>query len=298
MVRVGMIGLGAMGGPMARNVLRAGFALSIWARRPESADSLLAEGARWSASPRDLASASEVVILMVTSSPDVERLVLHEGVLEGASPGSVIVDMSTIAPSVSRSVAEQCAHRGVSFLDAPVSGGTQGAEAGTLTVMVGGDAAALERARPVLEALSARIFHIGPSGSGEVVKLVNNVLVGVIAAATAEALVLGAKAGADVRTMAEVVGASTGASWQLGNQFPLRAFDGSFRPGFMTDLLVKDLGLALELGGESRSPLFLTALARQLYGEAQAKGHGADDYTSVLTVLESVAGVTVRADRD
>jgi 3-hydroxyisobutyrate dehydrogenase-like beta-hydroxyacid dehydrogenase len=129
-----------------------------------------------------------------------------------------------------------------------------------------------------------------------VVKLVNNVLVGVIAAATAEALVLGAKAGTSVDIMAQVVGASTGASWQLANQFPLRAFNGAFRPGFMTNLLAKDLGLALELGAETGAPLFLTALTRQLYGEAQAKGYGADDYTSILRILESVAGVSVRTE--
>jgi 3-hydroxyisobutyrate dehydrogenase-like beta-hydroxyacid dehydrogenase len=234
--------------------------------------------------------------LMVTNSPDVQQLVLDAGVLDGAAPGSVIVDMSTIAPAVSRSLAAACAARNVTFLDAPVSGGTQGAAAGTLTIMVGGEAESLERVRPVLDAMGARIFHVGPSGAGEVVKLVNNVLVGVIAAATAEALVLGVKAGGDAEVIAQVVGASTGASWQLANQFPLRAFNGSFRPGFMTNLLAKDLGLALDLGDEIGAPLFLTALTRQLYGEVQAKGYGADDYTSILRILESVAGVSVRTD--
>lgn len=296
MQRVGFIGLGAMGQPMARNLLKAGFQLTVWARRPESAQDILAAGANWAESPRAVAERSEVVILMVTNSPDVQQLVLADGILEGAAPGTVIVDMSTIAPAVSRSLAAACAARDVAFLDAPVSGGTQGATAGTLTIMVGGNSDALERVRPVLEAVGANIFHAGPSGSGEVVKLVNNVLVGVIAAATAEALVLGVKAGAGLDVMTQVVGASTGASWQLANQFPLRAFDGSFRPGFMTNLLAKDLELALELGAESGAPLFLTALSRQLYGESQAKGYGADDYTSILRILESVAGVSVRTD--
>ncbi len=296
MHRVGLIGLGAMGMPMGRNLLKAGFELTVWARRPESATEILAEGAVWAASPRELAERSDVVVLMVTNSPDVQQLVLDAGVLDGAAPGSVIVDMSTIAPAVSRSLAAACAARNVTFLDAPVSGGTQGAAAGTLTIMVGGEAEALERVRPVLDAMGARIFHVGPSGAGEVVKLVNNVLVGVIAAATAEALVLGVKAGGDAEVIAQVVGASTGASWQLANQFPLRAFNGSFRPGFMTNLLAKDLGLALDLGDEIGAPLFLTALTRQLYGEVQAKGYGADDYTSILRILESVAGVSVRTD--
>jgi 3-hydroxyisobutyrate dehydrogenase-like beta-hydroxyacid dehydrogenase len=282
---------------MARNIMKAGFPLVVWARRRDAAEALLAEGANWADTPADVARESDVVVLVVTNSPDVQDLVTRDdGLLAGSHEGLVIVDMSTISPAVSRSLAALCGERGVDFLDAPVSGGTQGAQAGTLSIMVGGDQAALQRARSVLEAMGKHIFHVGPSGSGEVVKLVNNVLVGTIAAATAEALVLGAKAGADVATMAEVVGASTGASWQLANQFPLRAFNGTFAPGFMTDLLVKDLDLALDLGSDMHAPLFLTALARQLYGEAQAHGHGRDDYTSVLQVLEETAGVEVRTE--
>jgi 3-hydroxyisobutyrate dehydrogenase-like beta-hydroxyacid dehydrogenase len=279
---------------MATNVMKAGFPLTVWARRPESAEPLREACATWAETPRALAEQCEVIVTCVTNSPDVRSLVLDEGLLDGARPGTVIVDMSTIAPATSRELAARCGELQVSFLDAPVSGGTQGAAAGTLTIMVGGEASALETAKPVLEAMGGRIFHVGPSGAGEVVKLVNNLLVGTIAAATAEALVLGAKAGADVATMAEVVGASTGASWQLSNQFPLRAFTGSFQPGFMTDLLVKDLDLALDLGGEIRSPLLLAALVRQLYAESQARGYGRADYTSLLRVLESSAGVEVR----
>jgi len=298
MLRVGMIGLGAMGLPMARNVLKAGFPLAVWARRPESAEAIGAEGAEWAESPTALARRFDVVILIVTNSPDVEELMRgRDGLLEGAREDATIVDMSTIAPSVSRGLAALARERGVDFLDAPVSGGTQGAQAGRLTIMVGGERAAFERIRPVLDAMGKNVFDVGPSGTGEVIKLVNNILVGVIAAATAEAFVLGAKAGADVETMAQVVGVSAGASWQLANQFPLRAFSGTFQPGFMTDLLQKDLGLALDLGEENHSPLFLTALARQLYGEAQAAGYGRDDYTSILRVLEAIAGVQVRAAR-
>jgi 3-hydroxyisobutyrate dehydrogenase len=296
MLRVGFIGLGAMGLPMARNVLKAGFPVKVWARRPESADGIRAEGAGWADSPAALAQECDIVITIVTNSPDVEQIVAGpDGVLSGARPGLLIADMSTIAPGVSRSLEARCRQVEVSFLDAPVSGGTQGAEAATLTIMVGGDAEAVERARPVFEAMGKNIFHVGPPGSGEVIKLVNNVLVGVIAAGIAEAFVMGAKAGADVQTMAQVVGVSAGASWQLANQFPLRAFSGTFHPGFMTDLLCKDLDLALDLGSEQQSPLFLTSLARQLYGEAQAQGHGQDDYTSILQTLEAVAGVQVRS---
>lgn len=294
MHRVGLIGLGAMGVPIASNILEAGFPLTVWARRPESATAILRDGASWAETPGELAAGSDIILTAVTNSPDVEGLVLEQGLLDGAGAGTVLIDLSTIAPAVSRRLAARCAERDVWFLDAPVSGGTQGARAGTLTIMVGGEAAALETARPVLEAVGSRIFHVGPSGAGGVVKLVNNLLVGTIAAATAEALLLGVKAGADVATMVEVVGASTGASWQLANQFPLRAFNGTFQPGFMTDLLVKDLTLALDLAGEVESPLFLAALARQLYGAAQAEGYGRDDYTSLLRVLEAVAGAEVR----
>ncbi len=295
MLHVGIVGLGAMGLPMARNVMKAGFPLTVWARRPESAEAIRGEGAGWADSPAELARTSDVAITMVTNSPDVQEVVAGVGgILEGAHPGLTVVDMSTIAPAVSRQLAGEARDRGVDFLDAPVSGGTQGAEAGTLTIMVGGDAGAFERVQPVLDAMGKNVLHVGPSGSGEIIKLVNNALVGVIAGATAEALVMGAKAGADVETMARVVGLSAGASWQLANQFPLRAFTGTFHPGFTTELLSKDLDLALDLGREQQTPTFFTALARQLYLESQAAGYGKDDYTAVLKVLEAVAGVDVR----
>jgi 3-hydroxyisobutyrate dehydrogenase-like beta-hydroxyacid dehydrogenase len=205
--------------------------------------------------------------------------------------------MSTIAPAASRSLAQTCAGRGVSFLDAPVSGGSQGAERGTLTIMVGGERAAFDRARPVLEAMGQRdhIYYVGPSGSGEVVKLANQVLCGVIAAANAEALVLGVKNGVDVKTLAEIIGVSSGANWQLSTVFPLRVWDGSFKPGFVTDLLLKDLGLALDLGADDGVPMRLTGLAREMYEQVRALGHARDDYSAVVELVENAAGVKVRA---
>lgn len=296
-LRVGFIGLGAMGGPMARNVLKAGFAVTVWARRPQAAAAWRDAGALWADAPAELAGASDVIVLSVTNSPDVQELVTSPaGILHGAHAGLTIVDTSTIAPAVSRTLAAEAATQGVHMLDAPVSGGTMGAEAGTLTIMAAGDRAGYDHALPVLQAMGKNIFHVGPAGAGQVIKLVNNVLVGIIAAATAEAFVLGAKAGADVQTMADVVGASAGASWQLTNQFPIRAFNGSFQPGFMTDLLHKDLGLALDLGEEQQAPLLLTALARQLYGVSHSAGYGRDDYTSILRILEDMASVEVRAE--
>jgi 3-hydroxyisobutyrate dehydrogenase len=300
-MHIGFIGLGIMGKPMARNVLAASHALTVYARRPDAIADLVAAGAALVESPAAVGRASEVIITMLPNAPEVEEVVLGaRGVLEGAAAGAAVVDMSTIAPSASRRLAAACAERGVAFLDAPVSGGSVGAERGTLSIMVGGDADAYARCRPVLEAMGRpdAIFHVGPSGTGEVVKLANNILCGVIAAATAEALTLGVRHGVDAATLARIIGMSSGASWQLANVFPLRVWDGSFTPGFMTDLLLKDLGLALDLGNEGEVPLRLTALARAMYDEARAAGHGRDDYSSVITLLEAAVGVTVRAPKE
>lgn len=298
MERVGFIGIGVMGRPMCLNLLKAGVPLTVYSRRPESAHEVVAAGARQVDSPRAVAQASDVVITMVTSSPDVEQVVTGlGGVLEDAREGMAVVDMSTIAPSTSKKIAAACGKLGVAFLDAPVSGGSQGAEAGTLTIMVGGDAATFERVRPIFEAMGApeNILHVGPVGSGQVVKLVNQHLCGVVAAASLEALVLGVKAGADVATMARVVGASSGGNWQLANPIRLRAFSGTFEPGFFTDLLVKDLRLVMELADELNVPVTLGAVAKQMYEAARAQGYGRRDYTAVVRPLEELVGVEVRA---
>jgi 3-hydroxyisobutyrate dehydrogenase len=297
-MQVGFVGLGIMGKPMARNVLRAGFPLTIYARHPERAQEILAEGAVLVGSPAEVGRNADVVITMLPNAPEVEEVVAGaDGVLQGAPAGTVVVDMSTIAPAAARGLAQTCAAHGVAFLDAPVSGGSIGAERGTLTIMAGGDAAAFERCRPVLEAMgrAENIFHVGPSGTGQVVKLANNVLCGVIAAANAEALVLGVSAGVDVLTLAKIIGVSSGANWQLSNVFPLRVWDGSFTPGFMTDLLLKDLGLALDLGAENGVPMRLTDLAQAMYEQVRAAGHGRDDYSAVVEQIEEAAGVKVRA---
>ncbi len=299
-MHLGFIGIGVMGRPMTLNLLKAGYNVTIYARHPEKAEvqEVINAGARLAPSARAVAMASEIVITMVPNSPQVEEVVTGaQGILEGTRKGLIIVDMSTIAPVVSRRMAEEAAAKGAHFLDAPVSGGSQGAINGTLTIMVGGEREIFEQVRPVFEAMGKKenIIYVGEHGAGEVVKLVNNMLAGAIAAATAEALVLGVKAGADVETMAKIIGTSTGASWQLSNQFPLRAFNGSFKPGFMTDLLHKDLGLALDLAAEIQTPVPVTGLTRQLYEMARAAGYGREDYTSLLRVLEQMAGVEVRS---
>lgn len=295
--RVGFIGIGVMGRPMCLNLLKAGYPLTVFSRRQESAGQVVEAGATRADSPRAVAEASDVVITMVTNSPDVEQVVLGPGgVLEGAHPGLTLIDMSTIAPAVARKVAEAARERGVDMLDAPVSGGSQGAESGTLSIMAGGDQAVFERCKPIFEAMGRRenIFHVGPSGAGQVVKLINQHLCGVIAAADAEAFVLGVAAGADVATMARIIGVSSGGNWQLANPVALRAFTGTFEPGFFTDLLIKDLDLVLELATERGIATPLAAQARQMYERAREAGFGRRDYTSVFVPLEEDAGVRVR----
>ena len=295
--RVGFIGIGVMGQPMCLNLLKAGFPLTVYSRRPESADAVVEAGAARAASPKAVAEGSDVVITMVTSSPDVEAVVLGpDGVLAGAHAGLILVDMSTISPAVARKVAEDAAARGVAMLDAPVSGGSQGAVAGALSIMAGGDKEVFAQVLPIFQAMGAeeKIFHVGPSGSGQVVKLINQHLCGVIAAADAEAFILGVKAGADVATMAKIIGVSSGGNWQLANPVALRAFTGTFEPGFFTDLLIKDLDLVLELAAEQGVATPLAEKARALYERARAGGYGRRDYTSVFAPLEEDAGVKVR----
>jgi 3-hydroxyisobutyrate dehydrogenase len=299
-MQIGFIGIGVMGRPMTLNLLKAGHHVTIFARHPEKAEvqEVLQAGARQAPSARAVAMVADMVITMLPNSPEVEEVVAGEqGIFAGARKGLIVIDMSTIAPATSRKLGTLAATRGVHFLDAPVSGGSQGAVNGTLTIMVGGEEEIFAQARPILEAMgnAQHIFYVGPQGAGEVVKLVNNILVGTIAASIAESFVLGVRAGVDVETMAKIIGVSAGASWQLSAQFPLRAFNGSFQPGFMTDLLHKDLGLALELAAEKQTSMPMTALARQLYEMARAAGYGREDYTSLLKVLEDMAGVTVRS---
>jgi 2-hydroxy-3-oxopropionate reductase/2-hydroxymethylglutarate dehydrogenase len=295
--RIGFIGIGVMGRPMCLNLLKAGFPLTVNSRRPESAQEVVAAGATYANTPRAVAEASDIVITMVTNSPDVEQVVLGpNGVLEGARKGIVVVDMSTISPAVTRKIAETLGEQGVAMLDAPVSGGSQGAVAGTLSIMAGGDRAVFERVQPVFEAMGRHdyIFYVGPNGSGQIVKLINQHLCGVIAAADAEAFILGVAAGADVEAMAKIIGVSSGGNWQLANPIALRAFTGTFEPGFFTDLLMKDLDLVIEMAADRTIAVPMAKLARGMYERAREAGYGRRDYTSVFIPLEEDAGAQVR----
>lgn len=288
--RVGFIGLGIMGGPMAANLLKAGFALTVWNRTAAKAEPLAAMGARVADSPAGVAADSDVTFTCVTASADVEAVVLGPGgVAEGARPGSIFIDCSTVAPATARRLHAALAERGVAALDAPVSGGDVGARAGTLAVMVGGDAATFERALPVLRAIGTTIVHVGPPGAGQVVKLCNQVAGGLNLLAMAEAVSLCRRSGVDPAKMLEVVSAGAAGSWMLQHLGP-RAIAGDFAPGFMVDLMQKDLGLVLEEAHATHTPLPGSALVRQLFEMLQARGRGRDGTQAIVEALRLLAG--------
>ena len=241
--RVGLVGLGIMGRPMAKNLIKAGFEVTVHSRTEARVEELRQLGAHAGTSPADVASRSELIITMVPDSADVEQVATGPGgVFEGAHPGLIVVDMSTISPTVTRRLAQEAAARGGSWLDAPVSGGEAGAIAGTLTIMVGGEAAAFERALPVLQAMGKRVTHIGPSGHGQTAKLCNQVLVAINLLAASEALVFGAKAGLDVDKLHAALSGGAGNSWAfevLGRKMINR----DFAPAFKVRLQQKDLRL-------------------------------------------------------
>lgn len=287
--RVGFIGLGIMGAPMAANLLKAGFEVTVWNRSPSRTQRLLEAGANGADSPANVAAASEVTLSCVTNSGDVEEVALGpNGVIEGARPGSVYIDCSTIAPEMARKVAAALAKRDVAMLDAPVSGGDIGAQAGTLAVMVGGEAATFERCLPVLEAMGKTIVHVGPSGAGQVVKLCNQIAGGLNLLAAAEAVGLARRAGVDPEKMLEVVSAGAAGSWMLSNLAP-RAVRGDFAPGFMVDLMQKDLRLVLDAANETHTPLPGTALVSQLFQAIQAEGRGSDGTQALVDAIAKLA---------
>jgi 3-hydroxyisobutyrate dehydrogenase-like beta-hydroxyacid dehydrogenase len=275
---------------MARNLISAGFDLVGWARRPETAAAAVASGIALRATATEMAGDRDFVITMVTTSKDVIDLALKEGGLLDSMPrGSVLIDMSTVAPSASRRLGDGAAERGIDFLDAPVSGGSFGAEAASLTIMVGGHAEVLDRCRPIFAAVGdpQRLFHVGPVGSGEVAKLVNNMLVGAISAATMEALLVGVRAGVPLQALIDVISVSSGASMQLSGQLVPRALSGELRPGFATDLLVKDLMLARDIAQELGQETSIADVALRLFEASQAAGHGGEDYSALARELET-----------
>ncbi len=292
--KIGFIGLGAMGLPMAKNLIKAGFDLTVYARRPEPAAEVRALGARSADSPRAVAEQVSVVITIVTADPDVRAVILGEnGALAGMKAGGVIVDMSTISPMTIQEIARIAETKGVEVMDAPVSGGDTGAKAGTLTIIAGGKKGTFERCRPLFEAMGKNIFHVGGVGVGQVVKIANQVIGGTILAVVSEALVMGVKAGADPEVLRQVIGVSSGNS----NLFQARVGDfmlkDQFQPGFMLDLMKKDIGLALEIGKALSVPMPVGAAAYQHYAAGTSMGVGREDFSAVCKAVEKMAGARI-----
>lgn len=292
MSRIAFIGLGNMGGPMAANLAKAGHTLRVFDLVPAALEAAVAAGASAATSAADTLADAEVVISMLPASRHVEGLYLGEnGILEKIPAGALVIDCSTIAPASARKVAEAAAARGLQMLDAPVSGGTAGAAAGTLTFIVGGGAEALERARPFLQAMGKNIFHVGDSGAGQVAKLCNNMALGVIMAVTGEAIALGTAHGLDAKVLSQMMAVSTGRSWatEVCNPWPgvlenapaSRGYTG----GFGNDLMLKDLGLAVEAAMGVGASIPLGELARNLYAMNSRAGNGKLDFSSVVKLV-------------
>jgi 3-hydroxyisobutyrate dehydrogenase len=292
--RVGLIGLGIMGKPMARNLLKAGYSLTVHSRRWSTVEELMADGATGVGSPREVAEHSEVVISIVTDTPDVQQVILGtHGVIEGIPEGGIIIDMSTISPTATREIAQTVGDRGAYFLDAPVSGGEGGAIAGTLSIMVGGDAEIFAACLPIFQAMGKTIIHVGGNGAGQLTKLCNQIAVAVTNLAMSEALVFAAKAGIDLKKMHQAISGGAAGSWQLSNLAP-RIFQRDFAPGFMVKLQQKDLRLVLQEADRLQLALPATSLVHNLFNALETMGAGDEGTQALIKVLERLAGVEVQ----
>jgi len=289
---VGFVGLGLMGRHMARNVLKAGFPLVVHNRSRPAVDELVAKGAAAAWSPQEVAERATVVITMLPNSPDVRLVAAGEnGLFAGASAGHIIIDSSTISPVVTAELAGQAAALGIAWLDAPVSGGPTGAQAGTLSIMVGGPADALEKARPILKAMGKTITHIGVKpGSGQIAKACNQVVVALYLQAIAEALLLAKGAGADPAKVYQAIRGGAAQSWAMDNHAP-RMLSGNHAPGFKAWMHLKDLRIALETAQQANLPLPGTAQVVQLYTSLLAAGHGEENTSALIAALENLAGI-------
>ena len=288
--KVGFVGLGIMGKPMARNLTQAGYELVVHNRTMEKAEELASEGATAAGSPREVAEKSGVVVVMLPGPPEVEEVVAgEEGLLVGAKEGSLIVDMSTSSPVLARELVRAARQKGVGMLDAPVSGGDVGAEKGTLSIMVGGTEKDFERAKPLLGVMGETVVHVGESGAGQMVKACNQIVVALVIAAVSEALVLGDKAGVEPAKLIEVL--SGGLASNKVMEVKAKMFlEHEFEPGGRAETHRKDLVIALDAGREHGVPLPVTAMVQQMFEALTARGRGDWDHSALITVLEGWAG--------
>jgi 3-hydroxyisobutyrate dehydrogenase-like beta-hydroxyacid dehydrogenase len=292
--RIGVVGTGIMGAPMALNLVKAGFEVLAYNRTAAKAEALTKDGVKVAKSVSEVGESCSIVITMVPDTPDVLDVVEGEGGLASSMKGgSVLIDMSTIAPGATRELASRLDEKGIAMLDAPVSGGSWGAQQGTLTIMVGGEQAVFDRCLPVFEAMGKSITLMGPSGMGQTTKLVNQILVVGTASAVAEALVFAAAQGADLLKTIEAVSGGAAGSWQLANLGP-RMAQGDFAPGFMVKLQQKDLRLILEAAQESHTPLAVTSVARQYFTALEADGLGDEGTQAIIKAVEKLAAIEAR----
>lgn len=295
MQRIGFVGIGLMGQQMSRRLLAAGFPVMVWNRTKARAADLLAAGAAWGESPRALAEASDVVIVMVTDSAASEAVIAGpQGVLAGAHPGLTLIDMGSVAPETSRAMAERARAKGVPMLDAPVTGNPKVASEGKLGIMVGGPQATFDACLPIFQAMGVKIIHVGENGKGTTLKLINNLIMGVAIQAVAEALVLAQKAGIDpvkVQEITSVGGARTGAMETRGR----RMITHDFSPHFSANNMYKDLSTALKLADEVGASLPATSIAREMLRAVKSQGKGELDSCAVLTVIEALADTVVES---
>jgi 2-hydroxy-3-oxopropionate reductase len=286
---IGFIGLGIMGKPMARNLMKAGYQLVVYNRTPGPVNELAAEGARAASNPRAVAEQSDVVITMLPDSPQVQEVMTGEhGVLTGARAGTLVIDMSTISPVVTQQLAQAAQARGVRMLDAPVSGGDVGAQQGTLSIMVGGSAEDFEQAKPLFEMLGKTIVHVGGNGAGQIVKACNQIVVALTIEAVSEALVLGSKAGVDPAVILRVLSGGLAANRVMEVRGP-NFLQHNFQPGFKIALHHKDLGIALAAGREYGVSLPVTAIVDQMLQALKLRGQGEQDHSALLTLIEDLA---------
>ena len=290
MLKVGYIGLGLMGKPIAKNILKAGFPLIVHNRSSHAVEELVNLGAKSAGSPSEVAASVDVVFTNLPDTPDVELVALGEnGIIKGAHEGLIHVDNSTIKPAAARMIADNLSKKGIEFLDAPVSGGDIGAQNGTLTIMVGGSETALEVVRPVLNAIGKLITHVGASGAGQIAKVANQIMVGAQMVAMSELLILAKKSGTDPEKVVEAIRAGAAQCWALDHK-PQRLFAGERKPGFKAVMQYKDMNIVMDTAREYGIPLPLTAVTTQLYAAMCAMGMEDLDNSAVIGVIEKLAG--------
>ena len=292
--KVGLIGAGAMGQPMAENLIQKGFETFVVAHHNrQPVEALVAQGAHEVHSYAEMAGMVEAIVTMVPDAPQVEEVCFGPaGIIEGAKPGLLLIDMSTISPTASQQIAKRLAAAQIIMLDAPVSGGPFRAKSGTLAIMAGGDPQVFERGKPVLEAMGSPVL-VGPNGLGETVKMVNQIIIGVLMMGIAEGFTFGVKAGADAQALREVLMNATSANYLMDKWLPQNLFKDDYSQGFATELLCKDLNAALSAGRDLGVPMMGTALAHQLYTVVKGLGYNREDYSAISRIYQDAAGITI-----